>query len=66
MKHPDYKDLPRYRCILNSVDVSAPFEVRSKEIIIRAREALAAQERAQAVTGRGVVEVQRLIEGAAR
>ena len=66
MKHADYKDLPRYRCILNSTDVSAPFEVRSKEIIIRARDALTAQERAQAVTGRGVVEVQRLIEGAAR
>ena len=66
MKHADYKDLPRYRCILNSTDVSAPFEVRSKEIIIRARDAIAAQECAQAVTGRGVVEVQRLIEGAAR
>ena len=65
MKHADYKDLPRYRCILNSTDVSAPFEVRSKEIIIRARDALTAQERAQAVTGRGVVEVQRLMEGAA-
>ena len=65
MKHADYKDLPRYRCILNSTDVSAPFEVRSKEIIIRARDAIAAQECAQAVTGRGVVEVQRLMEGAA-
>lgn len=62
MKHPDYKDLPRYKCILNSTDVSAPFEVRSKEIIIRARDALVAQEHAQALTGRGVVEVQRLIE----
>ena len=61
MKHADYKDLPRYRCILNSTDVSAPFEVRSKEIIIRARDALAAQECAQAVTGRGVVEVERLV-----
>lgn len=62
MKHPDYKDLPRYKCILNSTDVSAPFEVRSKEIIIRARDALVAQKSAQALTGRGVVEVQRLIE----
>ena len=62
MKHADYKDLPRYRCILNSTDVSAPFEVRSKEIIIRARDALVAQKSAQALTGRGVVEVQRLIE----
>ena len=61
MKHADYKDLPRYRCILNSTDVSAPFEVRSKEIIIRARDAIAAQECAQAVTGRGVVEVERLV-----
>ena len=62
MKHPDYKDLPRYKCILNSTDVSAPFEVRSKEIIIRARDALVAQKSAQALTGRGVVEVQRLSE----
>ena len=62
MKHPDYKDLPRYKCILNSTDVSAPFEVRSKEIIIRARDALVAQKSAQALTGRGVVEVQRLVE----
>ena len=62
MKHPDYKNLPRYKCVLNSTYVSAPFEVRSKEIIIRARDAIVAQERAQALTGRGVVEVQRLIE----
>ena len=46
MKHPDYKELPRYRCILNSTDVSAPFEVRSKEIIIRARDAIAARRHA--------------------
>ena len=62
MKHPDYKNLPRYKCVLNSTYVSAPFEVRSKEIIIRARDALVAQKSAQALTGRGVVEVQRLIE----
>ena len=57
-----YKDLPRYKCALNSSDESAPFEVRSRDIIVRARDAIDAQMRAAAVTGRGVVEVIRLDE----
>lgn len=58
----NYKNLPRYRCALNSSDESAPFEVRSREIIVRARNAIEAQASASAVTGRGVVEVCRLEE----
>ena len=58
----DYKQLARYRCALNCADESAPFEVRSREIIVRARDAIDAQTRAAAVTGRGVVEVIRLDE----
>ena len=62
MKHPNYKDLPRYKCTLNSIDVSEVFEVRSKEIIVRARNALDAAQQAQALTGRGVVDTTRLDE----
>ena len=54
--------LARYKCQLNSTDISADFEVRSKQIVVRAQNAIDAQERAQAVTGRGVVEVCRLEE----
>ena len=61
-KDTNYKDLPRYKCALNSSDESAPFEVRSREIIVRARNAIEAQASASAVTGRGVVEVCRLEE----
>ena len=58
----NHKNLPRYKCALNSSDESAPFEVRSREIIVRARNAIEAQASASAVTGRGVVEVCRLEE----
>ena len=58
----NYKQLARYRCARNCADESAPFEVRSREIIVRARNAIDAQTRAAAVTGRGVVEVCRLEE----
>ena len=57
-------ELSRYKCALNSADESAPFEVRSREIIVLARNAIEAQASAAAVTGRGVVEVCRL-EGVA-